>query len=129
MNYLLDTQALIWVLEDNPLLPHPVQDSIEDTSNNIFITIVSLWEIAIKRSIKKLKLKVELGDIQHEVINKKVNILPINIHHLTTLESLAFREGHKDPFDRLIISQAITEDLTIITNDSYFANYPVNVHW
>ena len=129
MDYLLDTQAIIWTLEDNPQLPESVKDAIEDTQNTIAITIVSLWEIAIKRGINKLKLKAELAEIQEQVASKQVTILPITIEHLTTLESLEYRENHKDPFDRLIISQAMTENLTLITNDPHFSKYPVKVFW
>lgn len=129
MDYLLDTQAIIWTLEDNPQLPESVKDTIEDTQNTIAITIVNLWEIAIKRSINKLKLKAELTEIKEQIASKQVMILPITIEHLTTLENLEYRENHKDPFDRLIISQAMTEDLIIISNDSHFSKYPVKVFW
>jgi len=129
MNYLLDTQAIIWTLENNPQLPQSIKDTVEDPDNNIFITIVSLWEIVIKRSINKLALQHELQDIQQTLTSEQTSILPITIAHLETLESLAFVEKHRDPFDRLIISQAITENMTIITSDSQFGKYPVKTLW
>lgn len=129
MNYLLDTQAVIWSLDDDPRLSQAAKDAIENTQNTVSITIVSLWEIAIKRSIGKLKLTASLKDIQNLVSSKVVNILPLTVAHLETLEDLAYQEKHRDPFDRLIISQAITENLTVISSDTHFKDYPVQTLW
>ena len=104
MTYLLDTQVVIWVLENNPQLPKSIKKIIDDPEHNIFITIVSLWEIAIKRSIGKLELNYKLEDIQSQVTHQQVKTLPITVKHLTAVESLEFVGKHRDPFDRLIIS-------------------------
>ena len=129
MNYLLDTQAVIWSLDDDPRLSQTAKDVIEDTNNTIYITIVSLWEIAIKRSIGKLKLTASLKDIQNLVSSKVVSILPLTVSHLEILEGLPYKDKHRDPFDRLIISQAITENLTLISSDAHFKDYPVQTFW
>ena len=129
MNYLLDTQVVIWSLDDDPRLSPAAKDAIENIQNTVSITIVSLWEIALKRSIGKLELSANLKDIQNLVSSKSVSILPITVAHLETLEALAHQEKHRDPFDRLILSQAITENLTLISSDTHFKDYPVQVLW
>lgn len=130
MDYLLDTQAIIWSLEDDPRLPKVVSEIIEDAENSVCITAVSLWEIAIKRSIGKLTLTTALSDIQQNITTKQVRILPITTAHLETVEKLPYQDKHRDPFDRLIISQAIrSEDMILISNDPHFANYPVKLLW
>lgn len=129
MNYLLDTHVLIWSLDDDPRLSQAAKDAIEDTQNTVSITVVSLWEIAIKRSLGKLELTASLQDIQNLVSSKAVSILPISVAHLEMLETLVYQQKHRDPFDRLIISQAISENLTLISSDTHFKDYPVQVLW
>lgn len=92
MNYLLDTQVIIWFIDGDIRLPQKVRDAVKDTQNSVSITVVSLWEIAIKRSLGKLTLSTSLSDIQHQVAAKKVNILPITVAHLETVESLAYQD-------------------------------------
>ena len=129
MRYLLDTQIIIWALENNTRIPKAIRTIIDDSRENMFITVVSLWEIAIKRSIGKLDLNYELIEIHRQPSERGASILPITVKHLTTNESLQFIDKHRDPFDRLIISQAMTEDMTIITSDPYFEQYSVPVLW
>ena len=129
MTYLLDTQIVIWALEDNSQLPKAIREIIDNPNHDISITIVNLWEIAIKRSIRKLKLNCRLNDIQDQLTHKQVDTLPITVKHLMTVETLNFVGKHRDPFDRLIISQAIVEDLTLISSDPHFRNYPVKILW
>ena len=129
MKYLLDTQVVIWALESNPKLPEALKLTINDPAHDVFITIVSLWEIAIKRSIGKLELNYDLEDIQSQITYRQVKTLPITTKHLVAVESLEFVDKHRDPFDRLIISQAIVEDLTLISSDPQFKNYPVKLLW
>lgn len=129
MKYLLDTQTVIWSLDDNARLSKAAREVIDNETNEIAVTIVSLWEIAIKRSLKKLDFKPALDQIQRQIRASQVALLPITIEHLDTLEALQYVANHRDPFDRLIISQAKTENLTIITSDPQFANYPVDILW
>ena len=129
MDCLLDTQAIIWFIDGDMRLPQKVRDTVKDPENSVSITVVSLWEIAIKRSLEKLKLATSLSDIQHQVVTKKVSILPLTVAHLETLENLAYKEKHRDPFDRLIISQAITKNMTLISSDSHFKEYSVQTLW
>lgn len=129
MNYLLDTQIVIWSLDDDPRLSKAVRDVIEDTHNTTSITVVSLWEIAIKRSLNKLEFSTDLNNIRNQVTEKQVNLLPITVDHLEAVETLAYQGKHRDPFDQLIISQAIVENLTLISSDPHFKNYPVKLFW
>ncbi|MGB3584983.1 MAG: type II toxin-antitoxin system VapC family toxin [Tunicatimonas sp.] len=105
MRYLLDTQAVIFSLEDNPRLPKIVSETIEDIKNLVFTTVVSLWKIAIKRSIGKLSLEANIGEILQQIAIRKVEILLIITAHLTTLENLPYQAKHRDPLDSHIISQ------------------------
>ncbi len=129
MTYLLDTQVIIWALENDPQLPESIQETIDNPGHDIFITAVSLWEIAIKRSIGKLELNCPLDDVQSQITDKGVNTLPIIVKHLMAVEKLGFVGKHRDPFDRLIISQAIVEDMTLISSDPQFKHYDVKLLW
>jgi PIN domain nuclease of toxin-antitoxin system len=121
MNYLLDTHTLIWFLEDDENLALKARDSISNSSNNCFISIASLWEIAVKASIGKLHLKSDFSKLKDFLAETGFEILPIEFQHLQALLNLDFY--HRDPFDRIIIAQAISEGMTLISKDSHFSNY------
>ena len=125
--FLLDTNALIWTLSDTEELSNPAKDVITNSDNKLFVSIATLWEITIKQSIGKLDLEGDVLDIVEECEREGINILSIQPQHLKKLEKLPLI--HRDPFDRLIISQAIYEDLTIITKDSMIPKYDVSVLW
>lgn len=127
MQYLLDTHALIWFLEDGPQLTPKVRSEIIDIHNRCFISIASIWEIAIKASLNKLQLKSDFHKIREFLSDTEIEILPIEFDHLQKLLSLDYH--HRDPFDRLIIAQAITENLTILSRDEHFRSYTNNVLW
>lgn len=125
--FLLDTNALIWTLSDPEKLSNPAKDVITNSENKLFISIASLWEITIKQSIGKLDLEGDVLDIVEECEREGINILSIQPQHLKKLEQLPLI--HRDPFDRLIISQAIYEGLTIVTRDSMIPKYDIGVLW
>jgi PIN domain nuclease of toxin-antitoxin system len=104
-----------------------VRKAIEDTDKLKYISIVSFWEIAIKLSLKKLELEVPYKELLIQAVKNGFEILPLAFVHSAGIISLEFH--HKDPFDRMIISQAITENLQIITRDDKFERYPVSVIW
>jgi PIN domain nuclease of toxin-antitoxin system len=91
------------------------------------VSIASLWEISIKASIGKLELRIELTQLTDFLTDNKIDLLPIRIEHLEKLQNLPFH--HRDPFDRLLIAQALTENLTLISRDSLFSLYNVPLHW
>ena len=101
---------------------HRIKFKIIDNEEHIFTSIAYLWEIAIKHSIGKLDLEVSIKQIEELCKQKDISILPIASNHLDELENLP--NHHNDPFDRLIICQARTEELTIITRDTIYSEIP-----
>lgn len=124
--YLLDTNALLFFLYDSGKLS-PKASEIIYHNNKISVSIVSLWEIAIKSSIGKLKIKSSISKIVEICENERLDILSIKPVHLDEIGRLPAIHG--DPFDRLIISQAIVENLVIITKDGTIPLYDVKVLW
>ena len=127
MRYLIDTQILIWMIIDTEKIPKNIHNILNNTKNEIFISSVSIWEIAIKTSVKKLLLPFELRKLTEEIKNMNIAILDISSEHLIKVADLPFH--HKDPFDRLIISQAIIENLPIISSDKNFDYYEIKNIW
>jgi len=125
MILLIDTHALIWYIEGNKKLRKYVVSIIENTENTIFVSKASLWEMAIKISLKKLEMSIPFNELEKFLEENEFAILDYTFDHLNTLLKLPFH--HSDPFDRLIISQAITDDLKIITHDESFALYDVKI--
>lgn len=122
MELLLDTCALIWVLEDNSCLLPEVSQQILDSSNQIFVSAVSVWEIEIKRKKGQIKTPENLLEV---IASTDISFLPITEHHAVKAASLP--EHHKDPFDRLLIAQAILEKMIIVTSDSKFIEYGIAI--
>lgn len=129
MNYLLDTHAFLWFLNEDSALSASATTAIEDPSNAVHLSIVSLWEIAIKVRIGKLELPESFAAFIRKqlAINSRLRLLAISLEHLEITTSIPLL--HRDPFDRLLIAQAIHENLTVITNDATFAIYPVRRYW
>ena len=125
--FLLDTNALIWTLSDPEELSNPAKDVITNSDNKLFVSIATLWEITMKQSIGKLDLEGDVLDIVEECEREGINILSIQPQHLKKLEKLPLI--HRDPFDRIIVAQARTNDMTIITKDSYIPQYDVKTIW
>ena len=127
MNYLLDTHALIWYFQDSSNIPSKIADLIDSRENNKCVCSVSLWEIAIKMDIGKLKIDLSFDDLLGEIANSELTVLQIDNKHLKGVSKLPFL--HKDPFDRLIIATAIAEKMTIITVDENIQKYDVSWIW
>ena len=127
MRYLLDTHTFIWFIEGDNKLSKKARNEIVDLDNDCFLSIASLWEIAIKSSIGKLNLKIPFNRIADHLSGTNIELLPIEFNHLQILHNLELI--HRDPFDRVIISQAITEGVTILTTDKNFKSYPVKCLW
>jgi PIN domain nuclease of toxin-antitoxin system len=128
MRYLLDTHTLIWLFENNPQLSDRAKLIIADESHELLISIASLWEMTIKSSLGKLNLSLPLSEIfAQKLIPSDIHILQIQLQHLAVLQELPFH--HRDPFDRIIIAQAISENLTLLSTDEVFKNYQVTCEW
>lgn len=101
---------------------------LENNKNELFLSAISLWEMQIKAQLGKLKLQIELPEMWDTMSSlNDIQLLNIKLNHIWKLGQL--ENHHKDPFDRLIISQATTEKLTIISKDQYFSQYNVDVAW
>lgn len=127
MRFLIDTQILVWLIIESKKIPTKILNILENPENEILVSSVSIWEIAIKISINKLSLPFELKYIINVIEKMNIKILEINIEHLINVAELPFH--HKDPFDRLLISQSMIENISIISSDSSFQNYKVDVIW
>lgn len=121
MNYLIDTHILLWYMVGDKRIDHKIQTKIEDEKNTIFLSNASLWKITIKLSIGKLKLKGTLAELKQYLDDKSFRILEFDFEDLETLKNLPFH--HQDPFDRLIVAQAKTKNLEIITDDEHVKLY------
>lgn len=119
--FLLDTHALLWFLNGDERISPKARKLISDPKNRCFISIASLWEMAIKIKIGKLDLAFDLKGLAAHLDNNNIEILPIAFEHI--LETMGLEDHHRDPFDRIIISQAKFERLTIISRDENFPKY------
>lgn len=127
MELLLDTHAFIWFIDGDNSLPEKAVVAIKEIKNKYFISVARLWEIVIKLSLKKIELKSGFNKINDFLAYNDIDILPITIAHLQKLIELPFH--HTDPFDRIIISQGLSENFTIVTKDKEFENYTERILW
>lgn len=127
MILLLDTHAFLWFIAGDNQLPENIIAKIVDPDNKLYISMASIWEIAIKLSLDKLEIKGGFNTIEDFLRNNDIEILPIKVSHTNKLLKLG--HIHKDPFDRMIIAQAIDEKMVIITKDGFFKDYKVKVLW
>lgn len=123
MKILLDTHAIIWFIDGNVSLSKKCRELIVDIDNQIFISCVSLFEMAIKLKLNKLKLNSSLDEFINKVISEEIEILPLTNSHITYYDQIPFLENHRDPFDRMIIATAAVESMPIISFDRQFAVY------
>ncbi len=128
MKYILDTHTFLWFITDDPTLSSNARNLIEDINNERLLSIASVWEIAIKTSLGKLELARPFEEfIPQQLRQNYVDLLPIEIPHLAKVSKLPFH--HKDPFDRLIISQSLVERIPIISVDDKLDNYNIRRFW
>ena len=128
MRILLDTHAFLWMIFGDERLDESIRAQIVHPQNEVFLSVATLWEIAIKVSLGKLDLAIPFEQMMEELLNRyAVRVLPISIAALVAVSKLPFH--HRDPFDRLLIAQAIVENIPIISRDSIFSNYPVKIIW
>ena len=127
MKILLDTHTFLWFLGGASELSKQAKTLIENPKHEKYISIASFWEIAIKNSLGKLTLDVSFSELKTEVVKNSFQILPITFEDTLQLCILPFY--HRDPFDRIIISQAKGNNLTLVSCDSNFGQYNVNLLW
>lgn len=127
MDLLLDTHALLWFITGDKQLPEKIVALMGDSDNKCFVSIASIWEIVIKLSLDKLEIKGGFETIEDFLDNNDFEIIPVDFSHTKAL--LKLKRLHNDPFDRMIISQAIAEKLVVVTKDRFFKEYEVEVIW
>ena len=127
MEYLLDTHAFLWFINGSFELSTQAKNIIQNPENTIYLSIASFWEIGIKLNIRKLTIDFSFDELKKEANKNDLRTLPIqfeDIRLFTTLELY-----HKDPFDRILIAQAMQNNMVMITKDSNFDAYPVKIIW
>lgn len=125
MNYLLDTHTLIWYFAGDKRLTKNVQEIISDSNNRIFYSIVSPWELEIKH-LKDKSIKANAEQLSFLCEQNFVELLGLNIEHIINLkdvEKLNKNKYHNDPFDKILISQAISSNMILLTHDKKMKNY------
>lgn len=127
MDNLLDSHTLIWFIGGDDKLSEPAKMAVELNAPNNYVSIVSIWEIAIKINVGKLKLKTSFEDFIKNINHNSFQILPVSTADALAVSS--FPLHHRDPFDRMIIAQAQNYGLQIITKDTVFKYYDVSVLW
>ncbi|HEX3870452.1 MAG TPA: type II toxin-antitoxin system VapC family toxin [Pirellulales bacterium] len=125
---LLDSHAMLWFFWDDPQLSTAAKALIEDADNLKLVSVASCWEIAIKVGLGKLDLGESSGTfLQRELSLNNFELLPITLIHATTVERLPMH--HRDPFERLLVAQAITDGLSLVSADGFFSHYGVPRLW
>jgi PIN domain nuclease of toxin-antitoxin system len=128
MKLLLDTHTFIWWDSEPDKLSPAVLSACQDRTNTVILSVVSAWEMLIKSQLGKLKLSLPLSDIiKTQQQTNDIQILPVTLEHVLALQNLP--DHHRDPFDRLLIAQAEVEDAVLVSSDSIFSGYPVNLFW
>ena len=124
MKCLLDTSALIWTLTDEDRLSRPAREMISDTSVIKTVSVVSLYEMAIKMAMKKLTIQgIKLSDLPALLYSNGVELIVLEPFETVALEKLPLKDDHRDPFDRMLICQAIFRNLTLLSSDTKIVQY------
>jgi PIN domain nuclease of toxin-antitoxin system len=127
MAALLDTHTFLWFVSGDKQLPEKIKNKILDINEPCYISIASLWEITIKIQIGKLKIAISIDDLFKYADRNQIEIVQITAEHLLVLASLP--QHHNDPFDRLIVSQAISENMTLYSKDKGLKKYKIKQEW
>ena len=128
MKYLLDTHAFLWLNYESERLTQTVKELCSSGKHEFYLSMASAWEMQIKHQLGKLSLAMPIAELViKNTQENNIQLLPIDLSHINYLEQLP--SHHKDPFDRIIITQAIIEGMGIISIDHAFVDYPVNIVW
>jgi PIN domain nuclease of toxin-antitoxin system len=128
MRILLDTHTVLWWAGDIERLSTKARTILSDVQSDIFMSVVTVWEIAIKYHLGRLRMPISPEQfIAHLTAELQLTILPIEASHTFTAASLPFH--HRDPFDRLLVSHAMYHNIPILTSDSVLPRYPIQVIW
>jgi PIN domain nuclease of toxin-antitoxin system len=125
VRFLLDTHLLLWAVASSKRLPPEVRDLLDDTSNDAYFSAASVWEIAIKSTLRRKDFVVDLAALEKALPAIGLIELPVSAAHAAGVARLP--HIHEDPFDRLLIAQSIAEPLTFVTNDAVLERYSPDV--
>ncbi len=127
MKAILDTHTFLWGIAGDRRMSQKARDVFVGPSD-LVLSLASIWEILIKVQLRKLSLPEPAGGyVIRKMADNRIETLPIELNHLLAFEGLDLH--HRDPFDRMLIAQALQEDLPIVTGDPFFSRYPVKVIW
>ncbi len=128
MKLLLDTHTFIWWDSAPAKLSEAALSLYRDSANQLVLSVTCLWEIQIKRQLGKLDLRLPMAEIvAHQQKTNGIALLPIFQEHILALEALPFH--HRDPFDRLLVAQALVEGAALVSGDPVLKSYPVDIRW
>jgi PIN domain nuclease of toxin-antitoxin system len=127
MNALLDTHAVLWYLQGNSTLSANAKNIIDRKEGELYFSIASLWEIAIKQGLGKLQLQRPFQDLEPALAQLNIQILSITFSDTETYLSLPLH--HRDPFDRILVAQAINRSLVLVSRDAHLDAYPIQRLW
>ena len=134
MTLLLDTHIFLWLMHESEKLSKLALEACKDSNNRLYLSIASVWEMQIKHQLGKLELNISLEEmIEEQGQTNDLQILPITTKHILALYNFPFQLKpsfyHKDPFDRILIAQAVVENAYLVSADSVFKNYQVKLLW
>lgn len=127
MSLLVDTHAFLWFMAGDARLSKAARRAIEESGSAWLLSVASVWEMSIKSSLGRLKLPAPATEYVADKIQKGLQVLTIEWAHAAAVEQLPFH--HNDPFDRLIVAQALADDHRVVTKDAVFRKYGVPVVW
>jgi PIN domain nuclease of toxin-antitoxin system len=127
MGFLLDTHALLWFIQGDPQLSDRARVIITTDTNPLYLSVASLWEITIKLNIGKLTIGHTIDEIYRLLNQLNIEVLPISQSDLEQYLTLPLH--HRDPFDRLLIAQSISQNLVLVSTDSAFSAYSIQQLW
>ena len=128
MNLLLDTAVFLWLSYDAPELSKKARDAFRDPSHDVFLSVVSAWEIGVKSHLGKLPLPTS-PEVFVPSMREQLSVASLPLDEPSTLQLAKLPSLHRDPFDRMLICQAIEHGLTLLTPDDQLRQYPVRTLW
>ncbi len=127
MRLLLDSHAFVWWVADDPRLSRRARDVIADGATDVFVSAVSVWELVVKAGLGRVEMPDSARFIPAQLSANRFEALPLHLQHALALGQLP--TIHRDPFDRMLVAQAIVERMSIVSADRAIAGYPVDVIW
>jgi PIN domain nuclease of toxin-antitoxin system len=128
VKYLLDTHAFLWWIGDDPSLSDKARKIIADSSNEIYLSSVSIWEIAIKSRTGRLEFSGDLESfVDQQILKNSFQPLPITLAHAARIKKLP--NHHRDPFDQMLVAQGAVEGMPLISIDKKIKSYDIEVVW